>query len=89
MTFSPEIASVLEKQTGGKYIINTQSVSSYRNNVPAGSTQATQIPVKCSYLKSLLCAYYTNTTFDTEITKRANPFSGTGKQGYFHFMVGG
>ena len=88
LTFSPEVASVLEKQTGGKYLINTQSVQSFKNNVPNGTTQATQIPVKCSYLKSLLCAYYANGTVDTAITARANPFTLNGN-GYFSFMVGG
>jgi hypothetical protein len=38
LTFSPEVASVLEKQTGGKYLINTQSVQSFKNNVPQGTT---------------------------------------------------
>jgi hypothetical protein len=38
LTFSPEVASVLEKQTGGKYLINTQSVQSFKNNVPNGTT---------------------------------------------------
>jgi hypothetical protein len=88
LTFSPEVASVLEKQTGGKYLINTQSVQSFKNNVPNGTTQATQIPVKCSYLKSLLCAYYANGTVDKEVTARANPFNANGN-GYYSFMVGG
>jgi hypothetical protein len=38
LTFSPEVASVLEKQTGGKYLINTQSIQSFKNNVPNGTT---------------------------------------------------
>lgn len=88
LTFSPEVASVLEKQTGGKYLINTQSVQSFKNNVPNGTTQATQIPVKCSYLKSLLCAYYANGTVDKDITARGNPFASNGN-GYYSFMVGG
>lgn len=38
LTFSPEVASVLEKQTGGKYLINTQSIQSFKNNVPNGTS---------------------------------------------------
>lgn len=88
LTFSPEVSSVLEKQTGGKYLINTQSVQSFKNNVPEGTTQATQIPVKCSYLKSLLCAYFDNTNADKDVTARDNPFSANGN-GYYSFMIGG
>jgi hypothetical protein len=57
--------------------------------VPFGSTQATQIPVKCAYLKSLLCAYYNTSSVETDITKRVCPFDNAGQTGYYHFMIGG
>jgi len=68
-------------------MINTTGISTYRNNVPAGSVGNTLIPVKVSYLKSLLSAFYLSNTADATISTRQCPFAQTG--GYYSWNIGG
>jgi len=86
ITFSPEVANVLQNQVGGKYLINTTSIQTFRNNVPAASTASTLIPVKVSYLKALMVMYFSAP--DTVISTRVNPFD-MSNSSYYSWMIGG